>query len=279
MDYFTFAHCRKKIQQKRFVKENCLVQKKLRRLKNKYLTKRQTEPQLTMLEKVSMTIVYVPFLLFIVGFVFYITNVVKHYRQDKLSELKLSKEKFFDFAVLVLRWYLAYYMLDYGLGKMTGDQFGHRSVEILNTPLKDVDKFNLAWHLFSLDKTFDIVIGIMQIIGAVLIIINRTVLVGALMLLPILGQIFLIDLAFTTNMFGPALPIRLSCMILSDLLILFYYKDRMILVWNNLTKGTTTKFKYKWWGFILLPLLGLLTDFGIALLTYPFKLLINLLTK
>lgn len=226
-----------------------------------------------------MTSIYVIFLLFIVGFFFCILEIAKHYRQDKLSEIKLSKEKYFDFAILVLRWYLAYYMFDYGWDKMTGDQFGHRSVEILNTPLKDVDKFNLAWHLFSLDNTFGIVIGITQIIGAVLIVINRTVLVGALMLLPILGQIFLIDVAFTTSIFGAALPIRLSCMILSNILILFYYKDRMILVWNNLTKGTTTKFKYKWWIFILLPLLGLLTDFGFALLTYPFKLLINLLTK
>ncbi len=226
-----------------------------------------------------MTLVYAPFLLFVVGLVFYIINVAKHYRQDKLSELKFSKEKFFDFAVLVLRWYLAYYMFDYGWSKMTGEQFGHRSVEVLNTPLKDVDKFNLAWHLFSLDKTFDIVIGMMQIIGAVLIVINRTVLVGAFILLPILVQIFLIDLAFTSNMLGAALPIRLGGMILSDLLILFYYKDRMIVVWNNLTKGTTTKFKYKWWVFILLPLLGLLTDFGIAILTYPFKLFINLLIK
>ncbi|AMS27660.1 hypothetical protein AEM51_12180 [Bacteroidetes bacterium UKL13-3] len=232
-----------------------------------------------MIEKVSMTIVYAPFLLFVTGLFFYIINIVKLYRQDKLFELKLSKEKFFDFAILVLRWYLSYYMFDYGWGKMTGDQFGHRSVEILNTPLKDVDKFHLAWYLFSLDKTFDIVIGLMQIIGAVLIVVNRTVLVGALLLLPILGQIFLVDLAFTSNMFGAALPIRLVCMILSDLLILFYHKDRMILIWNNLTKGTTTKFKYKWWVFILLPLLGLLTDFGFATLTYPFKLLINLLTK
>lgn len=232
-----------------------------------------------MLEKVSMTMVYAPFVLFVVGLVFYIVNVIKHYQQDKLSEFSLTKEKFFDSVILVLRWYLAYYMFDYGWGKMIGEQFGHRSVEILNTPLKDVDKFNLAWHLFSLDKTFDIVIGIMQIIGAVLIVINRTVLVGALLLLPILGQIFLVDLAFTANMFGGALPIRLVCMILSDLLILFYHKDRMILVWNNLTKGTNTKFKYKWWVFILLPLFGLLTDFALATLTYPIKLLINLLTK
>ena len=170
-------------------------------------------------------------------------------------------------------------MVDYGIGKLTGEQFGHRSVEILNTPLKDVDKFHLALHLFSLDRTFDIVVGVSQIIGAVLIVINRTALVGALMLLPILGQIFLVDLAFTTNMFGAALPIRLGCMILSDLLILFYYKDRMVLVWNNLTKGTTTKFKYKWWVFILLPFIGLATDLVFGVLTYPFKLLIIWLTK
>lgn len=193
--------------------------------------------------------------------------------------MKLTREQIFDFAILTLRWYLAYYMADYGFGKLTGDQFGHRSVEILNTPLKDVDKFHLAWHLFSLDKTFNIVVGLTQIIGAVLIVINRTVLVGALMLLPILGQIFLIDLAFTTNIFGAALPIRLSCMILSDLLILFYYKDKMILAWNNLTKGTRTKFKYKWWVFIFLPFIGLATDLVFGILTYPIKLLIIWLTK
>ncbi len=193
--------------------------------------------------------------------------------------LKLTKEQIFDFTILALRWYLAYYMVDYGFGKMVGNQFGHRSDEILNTPLKDVDKFHLAWHLFSLDKTFDMVVGASQIIGAILIVINRTVLVGALMLLPILGQIFLVDLAFTTNMYGAALPIRLSYMIFSDLLILWYYKDRMVLVWNNLTNGTTTKFKYKWWVFLLLPFIGFATDIVWAILIFPIKFLIIWLTK
>lgn len=170
-------------------------------------------------------------------------------------------------------------MVDYGISKMTGNQFGHRSAEILNTPLKDVGKFDLAWQLFSMDTTFDIVVGITQILGAILIVINRTALVGAILLLPILGQIFLIDLAFTMDMFGASLPIRLACMIFADLLILFYYKDRMILVWNNLIQGMTTKFKYKWWIFILLPIIGFLTDFVFGLLTYPIKLLIAWLMK
>lgn len=128
-------------------------------------------------------------------------------------------------------------MVSYGLGKLTGSQFGYRSAEILNTPLKDVGKFDLAWHLFSLDESFNICVGLLQIIGAILIVINRTTLVGALILLPILGQIFLIDIAFTTDVFGAALPLRLAGMIACDLIILYYYKDRMILAWNNLTDG------------------------------------------
>ena len=192
---------------------------------------------------------------------------------------KLTKEQIIDFTILVLRLYLALYMIDYGLGKINGNQFGNRSEEILNTPLKDIDKFHLAWHLFSLDKTFDIVVGLSQIIGAILLLFNKTVLVGALMLLPILGQIFLIDVAFTTNIFGIALPIRLSGMILSDLIILYYYKDKMILVWNILTKGTTTKYKYKWWVFILLPIFGFATDIVLAILYSPIKILITWMTK
>ncbi len=225
-----------------------------------------------MLEIISVMILYLSFLLFIVGFGFYVVNILRHHRQDKLSELKPSKGQSLDFAVLVLRWYLAYYMFDYGSAKMMGEQFGVYDPDIFEKPLKEVSKVQLAWHLFSLDKSFNIGVGIIQIVGAILIVINRTVLVGALLLLPVLVQIFLVDLAFTTEVFGWALPVRLIGMIASDFLILYYYKDRVVLAWNNLTNGTTTKFKYKWWVFLLLPVLGLLTDFGIGLLTSPFKL-------
>jgi uncharacterized membrane protein YphA (DoxX/SURF4 family) len=193
--------------------------------------------------------------------------------------LKISKAQTFDFIILILRWYLAFYMFSYGWGKMMGDQFGLSDPSLLEKPLKEIDKFHLSWYLFSLDNSFSILTGLMQIFGAILIVINRTTLVGALLLLPILGQIFLVDLAFTTNVFGSALPVRLAGMIIADLLILFYHKDRMIMVWKNLTVGTTTKFKYKWWVFLLLPILGLLTDFGIAIISLPFKLLINWLIK
>ncbi len=196
-----------------------------------------------------------------------------------MSIFKFTRKQIFDFAILTLRWYLAFYMVIYGWSKITGGQFGLFDPTLLNKSLKDIDKFRLAWYLFSLSKSFDIIVGSLQIIGALLILINRTALIGSLLLLPILGQIFLIDLAFTTAVLGPALPLRIGGMIVSDLLILVYYKDRMILVWHNLTDGLTTKFKYKWWVFILLPFLGLGTDIVISLLTYPLKHFIIWMTK
>jgi uncharacterized membrane protein YphA (DoxX/SURF4 family) len=226
-----------------------------------------------------MTTFYVSVSLFFIGIVFFTVDFFKNRQQKPTSKINFSKQKVFDFLIIVLRYYLAYYMITYGLGKILGGQFGHRSAEILNTPLKDVDKFNLAWQLFSLDRTFDVVVGISQIIGAILIMINRTALVGAFMLLPILGQIFLVDLAFTTSMLGHSLTIRLAGMIFADMLILFYYKERMVLIWNNLTNGMNTKFKYKWWVFLMLPLLGMISDFVIALLSFPIKYLIYFIQK
>ena len=193
--------------------------------------------------------------------------------------MKYTKAQVYDLLILILRWYLAFYMISYGWGKINGEQFGSFNQEILNSPLKEVGKFNLAWHLFSLDKTFNIIVGITQIIGGILIIINRTTLIGALILLPVLAQIFLIDLAFTTDTLGHSLTIRLGCMIFSDILILLYYKEKMILVWKNLTNNISTKFKYKWWIFLVLPIFGLLTDFIFGILSFPIKLLVNWLTK
>lgn len=188
---------------------------------------------------------------------------------------KVTRNQVLDFIILALRWYLAVYMIDYGWGKMTGEQFGVYDPEILDKPMKEVDKFYIAWHLFSLSKSFDIAVGISQIIGAILIVINRTAIIGALFLLPILGQIFLVDVAFTTNMFGAALPVRLGAMIMAAIAIIVYHKDRVMRVWKVLTNQLTTKYKYKWWAYLLLPIVGFATEFVLAILTWPFRLVIN----
>ncbi|WP_290698710.1 DoxX family membrane protein [Lacinutrix sp.] len=187
----------------------------------------------------------------------------------------MKKEKIIDFGILALRWYLVFYMINYGWGKLTLSQFGVYNPSILEQPIKDIDSFYVAWHLFGRSTFFNVATGILEIIGGILLILNRTVLIGALIVLSILAQILIIDIAFTTSVQGFALPIRIGGMILTDLLILYYYKDKIIIAWKILTNGITTKFKYKWWIFLILPIVGFLMDFIFVILTMPIKLLLN----
>jgi len=192
--------------------------------------------------------------------------------------MSYTRQQITDFIVLVLRFYLAYFMLDYGWSKINGGQFSIWDPKILDKPVKEVDKFYLAWYLFSISPVFNLVVGSIQIIGGLMLLFNRTVLPGALILVPVLIQILLVDIAFTTSMFGASLPLRLAIMLLCDIGILYYYKDKLNPVLKLLTTGIG-KFKYKWWTYIVVFLLAIPLDFLFALIAWPFKMLFHWLTK
>src|SRR5688500_7563035 len=116
-----------------------------------------------------------------------------------MQTTKYSIQQVIDFIVLALRFYLAFFMIDYGWSKITGEQFHIHDPQILDKPIKEIDKFYLAWYLFSLSDVFNIVVGSLQVFGGLLLAFNKTVLIGCLLLIPILIQILLVDIAFTTN--------------------------------------------------------------------------------
>ncbi len=157
------------------------------------------------------------------------------------------------------------------------NQFGVHDPNIINQPLNTIDDFYVAWHLFQRSYFFNFCTGLIEIIGGILLIFNRTKLIGALIILSVLIQIFIIDVAFTTNVFGASLPLRIGGMILSDLVILYFYRKNVILSIRSLTKNIKTKIEYKWWIYPILILAGIMMDFIIALISYPIKLLINLI--
>lgn len=187
----------------------------------------------------------------------------------------MTKEKVIDFLVLSLRWYLIFYMINYGWSKLTMSQFGVYDDAILDASLRDADVFYLAWHLYGESHFFNYVTGLAEIVGGILLMFNRTVLLGVLLVLTILGQILIIDISFTMGQHGYALPLRITGMITAALLILYYYKDKVIAAYQVLTQNITTKLKYPWWVYLLLPIIGFLFDFIFALLTMPLKMLLN----
>jgi hypothetical protein len=188
--------------------------------------------------------------------------------------MKISKEQAINFIIQVFQWYLAIYMIDYGWGKIFGDQFGI-SAQNAAKPIKELDNFYVAWYLFGQSKMFNALVGMSQIAGSIFILLPRTKLFGALILLPILVNIFLIDACFTTNMFGVALPIRLTGMIFCDLAILFHSKNEVIAAWRKLTGSNISTPRYKWWLYLIIPVLGFLMDFILAIALYPVRFAIQ----
>lgn len=186
------------------------------------------------------------------------------------------KNKFFDFLILSFRWYLIFYLISYGLQKLSMNQFVVNNEAILNQPMKNVDSFYIAWYLFSRSTFFNIATGLIEIAAAILLIFNRTVLIGAFLALTVLAQILIIDISFTTGMHGISLPLRITGMIICNIFILYYHREKVIRLWNFIIEKTSPKFKYKWWVYLILPIIGFSMDFIIALIIYFFKILVNL---
>ena len=114
-----------------------------------------------------------------------------------------------------LRIYIAYYLADYGLAKLTGNMFNNATPEILRTELQRVDLFHLTWYFFYKSTVLSYAVGICQIASAILLLFSRTVLLGCAIALPILINIFLIDIAaFPDHVLATRVFLYILCILL-----------------------------------------------------------------
>lgn len=169
---------------------------------------------------------------------------------------QLTKDQIWDYFILTARVLLAWTLIRYGYGKLTDAQFGVTE-ETMKMPLKDVDLFRLSWYLAD-HEPFKSFVGISQIITGLLILYNRTLILGALMSIPIWLNILMWDMTFM-GIYTP-FTVRLPFYLLLTFLILWHYKDRVLSALKNCTEGTSTKFKYPIWTYLMLPILAIVLE-------------------
>lgn len=165
----------------------------------------------------------------------------------------LDKKKILDYFILIARVLLAWTLISYGWSKLTDGQFGVTK-ETMELSLKDIDLFRLSWYLAD-HEPFKSFIGISQILTALLILYNRTVILGAFMAIPIWINILMWDLTFM-GLYTP-FTVRLPFYLLLTCLIFWHYRDRVLLALQNFINGTTTKYKYPIWAYLILPLFAI----------------------
>jgi uncharacterized membrane protein YphA (DoxX/SURF4 family) len=181
----------------------------------------------------------------------------------------IEKGKLYDFFIIVIRVWLAYILIEYGLGKLTDTQFGVTSQE-LNTPLKDLNLFRLSWYLAD-HEPFKSFIGMSQLIAALLLIFRRTCIIGAFMAIPIWLNILIWDITFM-GLQSP-FTFRLIYYLLLTCLILLRYKNSVVGVFNSGFQRSKADYQYPIWAYLLIPVIG----FAIEFVPMLFRALVNLL--
>ena len=94
-----------------------------------------------------------------------------------------------------VRYLIAFFMMMYGIAKLTGAQFTVLDSE-LDKPLGEVSGFWLTWYYFGYSTGYGIFIALAEIAGGVLLLSRRTMVLGALVLLPVLANVVLVDVFF-----------------------------------------------------------------------------------
>jgi len=99
------------------------------------------------------------------------------------------------------RWIAATLCILYGFAKINGSQFTVLDSE-LTKPLGQVSGFWLTWYYFSYSAVYGTLIALLQVAAGILLIVPRTALLGALVLLPIATNIVLIDVFYGVDLGG-----------------------------------------------------------------------------
>lgn len=146
-------------------------------------------------------------------------------------------QNFRFYLELAARFYVFLVLNVYGWAKMAGNQFfrpGHFPDEIAKIPLAEASGFQLAWAFFGYSTAYILLIGLSQVIGAWLLLWDKTKLIGIAILLPVLLNIVVVDIFFEIEI--GAMLVALSCLLLL-LLVLALNRSTLqaifALLWQN----------------------------------------------
>jgi len=148
---------------------------------------------------------------------------------------ELSEKVNYYFFVL-LRYYLGYVMLTYGLVKVIQLQFPEPSFYKLLQPFGASSPMGLAWTFFGFSKGYNLFMGLGELIGGVLLFHRRTTLLGSLILIAVSANIV------AANFFYD-IPVKLNSsliLIMAVILMLPHFKRLMnVIVLNRPTSAVS----------------------------------------
>lgn len=131
----------------------------------------------------------------------------------------------------ILRYFLGFVMMIYGLTKIMKTQFVILPFSSWVMPLEELHGYEIAWAFLGYSSWFTILLGFLEFIPAVLLLFRKTHYLGALLLFPVLLNVVLIN--FALDLWNDTKLI--SILLLSINLFL------LLQAWNDLIKPIIQK--------------------------------------
>lgn len=158
----------------------------------------------------------------IFGTVFYlIITLLLAFVIFKISTKRKKDEELRNVSIHILKFSLVFSMvIFYGYAKVVTKQF-QINYGSLETPLKDVSSMHLAWYFFGRSNIQTFLLGLVEIIPALMLLHKRTSFIGALILVPVLANVVLVNIF---NDIQPHTLLFSTIFLIFDLAILYSYK-------------------------------------------------------
>ena len=129
---------------------------------------------------------------------------------------------------LAARWYVFIFLNIYGLGKIAGGQFyrrGRLPGDVANTLLGNAGGFELAWTFMGYSFAYILFIGLAEVIGAWLLLWEKTKLFGVAILIPVMVNIVVFDIIFLDTYGALASATIYTALLVA---ILFFNKEQVL---------------------------------------------------
>lgn len=126
----------------------------------------------------------------------------------------------------VIKYVLAFFMVFYGLPKVGGHFFAY-SLFTLDQRMGVVDEMPLVFYMFGKNPWHELLAGGMELVPGLLLLHRRTTYLAALLLLPVTGQVFILNLFFSIS---GGLTFLFSIILLAGNLYLVYSQKRGIII-------------------------------------------------
>lgn len=138
-----------------------------------------------------------------------------------------------------LRYICAWFLFFYGISKIAGHQL-QLPASFAQQPVGSLSGYNLTWYYFSYSPAYRDIVAVIQILSATLLLFRKTTLFAAMMMLPVMANIVMINVFYWIGPGAMGTSLFITCALL---LILWREREafRVLLWYSQPSEAGTSK--------------------------------------